>query len=147
METKELHAYIQGSDFVAVTKWVESVVTDIEEKETVDLTEAIGQVLIKFYGAHDFIILERHVYYEWLELTIRPKTGESIFAEWDNIKLGERLVDDLGGITLVDCGGIYCDPLSDEIVRITPDRMELVHLPATMDEPFDESLTKLINMR
>jgi hypothetical protein len=147
MNTKELHAYIHGPDFTAVTKWVERVVTDLERKEMIDLTEDIGQILLNFYGKYDFLILEQLVDIEWLELTIRPMAGESIFSEWDDIKLGECLVNDLGGITLVDCGGIYTHPLSDEIVRISSEKMELVQLPVMIGESFDENLTKLIKRR
>ena len=147
METRELHAYIQGPDLAAVTKWIESVVTDLDRKETIDLSNEIGQTLIKFHGKRDLLLLEQLVDTEWLELTVRPRVRDSIFAEWDHIKLGERLVDDLGGITLVDCCGIYTDPLSDQIVRISSDKMELVELPATVYEPLDESMTQLIKRR
>jgi hypothetical protein len=124
MDTKELHAYIQGPD-----------------------VKAIGVDMLKFHCQHELVLLERLVNYDWLELTIRPASSKSIFWEWENLQLGERLVDDLGGITLVDCGGIYTHPLSDQVVRISAEKMELVYLPDTMDKPFNESLTQLIKLR
>lgn len=147
MATKELHAYIQGPDSTAVAKWLESVVTDLERTETIDLTEEIGTTIIRFDGKHETLDLEQLVDTKWLELAIRPKSRKSIFSEWDNIRLGERLVDDLGGITLVDCGGMYTHPLSDYIVRVSADKMELVELPETIYESFDENLTQLIKRR
>jgi hypothetical protein len=61
--------------------------------------------------------------------------------------LGERLVDDLGCITLVECGGVYTHPLSPYIVRVSPGKMELVLLPDSMHEPFDEDMTEFIRAR
>jgi hypothetical protein len=95
----------------------------------------------------DELILEEIVDSDWLELTIRVKGQGSVFYEWDDIKLGERLVDDLGGITLVDCGGVYTHPLSDQIVRVSRDKLELVMLPNSIGDPFDEGLTELIKRR
>jgi hypothetical protein len=147
MATKEIHAYIQGPDTKTVTEWIESLVTDLERKETSDLTEEMGMIMVRFECRHDFLLLEQHVGTGWLELTIRPKTPDSVFAAWDNLKLGERLVDDLGGITVVDCGGIYVDPLAPFNVRISADKMELVELPDMIGDPFDETSTQLIKKR
>ena len=144
---KELHAYIQGPDHGEVIGWILSVVDDIHGKERVDLSEAIERVLWKFEGVDDELILEEIVDSDWLELTIRVKGQGSVFYEWDDIKLGERLVDDLGGITLVDCGGVYTHPLSDQIVRVSRDKLELVMLPNSIGDPFDEGLTELIKRR
>jgi hypothetical protein len=147
MNPKELHAYIQGPDLTAVIRWIESLVTDLGPKETLDLTEALGIVMVRFDGKHDFMLLEQHVGTGWLELEIRIKSPDSIFGKWDNIQFGERLVDDLGGITLVDCGGKYVHPLAPYKVRISTDKLELVELPPEIGDPFDESLTKLIKKR
>ena len=144
METIELHAYIQGPDHGEVIGWIVSVVKDIQDKELVDLSEAIERVLWKFMGVDEELILEELVGSNLLELTIRVKGQGSVFSEWNNIKLGERLVDDLGGIALVDCGGVYSHPLSDQIVRVTRDKLELVMLPDMIGAPFDEGFTKLI---
>ena len=147
MDTEELRAYIIGPDYAAVTRWIESVVTDLERTETVDLTKEIGRTIVRFESKHESWELEGIVDSELLELTVRPRTRESPFVEWDNIRLGERLVDDLGGITLVDCGGVYTHPLSPFIVRVSADKMELVELPDTIYESFDESMTQLIKKR
>ena len=147
MDIKELHAYIQGPDAGAVVGWIVSVVADIHSKERVDLSEAIERVLWKFEGVEDELILEEIVDSDWLELTVRVKGEGSALSGWDNIKLGEQLVDDLGGITLVDCAGVYTHPLSDQIVRVSREKMELVMLPDSIGDPFDEGLTKLIKMR
>ena len=147
MDTKELHAYIRGPDFTAVTQWIETVLTDLQRKETIDLTTEIGRVMLRFDYPHDELTLEQVVGTGWLELSVRLKKDASIFDGWNDIQFGERLVDDLGGITLVDCGGVYTHPLSDAIVRISPDKMELVVLPETFDDPFDERLTQLIKKR
>jgi len=147
MDSKELHAYILGPDFTAVAKWLDSIVTDLKRKETIDLAEEIGTTITNFDGKHETLVLEQLVDTELLELTIRTIAHDSIFAEWDNIILGETLVDDLGCMTLVDCGGLYTHPLSDSIVRISGDKMELVELPETIYEPFDEKLTQLIKTR
>jgi len=147
METNELHAYIHGPEVEALTQWVEANVPEIERVEPVDLIQAIGVDMLKFHCKHDLVTIERLVNYDWLELTVRPASSESTFWEWDSLQLGERLVDDLGGITLVNCGGIYTHPLSDQIVRISAEKMELVYLPDTMGDPFDESLTQLIKLR
>ena len=147
MDSKELYAYIQGPDFTAVARWLESVVTDLVRTETVDLTKEIGRRIVRFEGKHESLELEQVVDAELLELTVRPSARESVFAEWDNIRLGERLVDDLGGFTLVDCGGVYTHPLSPFIVRVSSDRMELVELPDSIYEPFDENMTQLIKRR
>jgi hypothetical protein len=147
MGTKELHAYLQGPKVAAVIRWIEMLLPGAVRAEPVDLTREIGAAIMKFHGEHELLILERLMDYEWLELTIRPESTQSIFAEWNNIRLGERLVDDLGGITLVDCLGVYTHPLSDQYIRVSQDKMELVYLPATMDEPFDETLTQLIKRR
>jgi hypothetical protein len=147
MDTNEIFAYIQGPDTKAVSAWIESLVTDLERKETSDLTEAIGVIMVRFECRHDFLLLEQHVGTGWLELTIRSKTPGSVFAAWDSLKLGERLVDDLGGITIVGCGGIYVDPLAPFMVRISADKMELVELPDMIGDPFDENQTQLIKKR
>ena len=147
MNTNELHAYIQGPDTTAVIKWIKTVITNLERKEIVDQTEEIGRLLLKFVGKYELLILEQLVDTGWLELTIRPKAPDSIFTEWDNIQLGERLVDDLGGITLVDCSGIYADPLAPYNVRISEDKMELVELPDEIGDAFDEKRTQLIRRR
>ena len=147
MDMKELHAYILGPDAGEVVGWIVSVVTGIHGKERIDLSEAIERVLWKFEGVDEELILEEIVDNDWLELTVRVKGDESVFSKWDNIKLGERLVDDLGGITLVDCGRVYTHPLSDQIVRVSREKMELVMLPDSIGDPFDEDLTKLIKMR
>jgi hypothetical protein len=147
MDTKELHAYIHGPDFTAVTKWIEAIVTDVERKETFDMIEEIGVIMLRFDGKHDLLLLEQLVDTGWLELTIRPKAPDSIFAVWEDIQLGECIVDDLGGITLVDCGGKYVDPLAPFKVRISIDKMELVELPLEIGDPFDEERTQLIKRR
>ena len=147
MDTKELHAYIHGPDFTAVTRWIESIVIDLERKETFDMTDDIGVIMLRFDGKYDFLLLEQHVNTEWLELTVQPKAPDSIFAAWEDIQLGERLVDDLGGTTLVDCGGKYVDPLAPFCVRISVDKMEIVELPMEIGAPFNENMTKLIKRR
>jgi hypothetical protein len=147
MDTKELHAYIQGPEYGAVVGWIVSVVKEIENKERVDLSEAIERVLWKFSGADEDLILEQIVDSDWLELIVRVKGDGSVFRGWNDIQFGERLVDDLGGITLVDCGGVYTHPLSDQIVRVSVDKWELVMLPEMIGDPFDEDLTKLIKRR
>ena len=147
MDTNEIFAYIQGPDTEEVTAWIESLVTGLERKETSDLTEAIGVIILRFECRHDFLLLEQHVGTGWLELTIRPQSPDSIFTAWDDIQLGERLVDDLGGITVVGCGGTYVDPFAPFMVRISADKMELVELPDMIGDPFDESKTKLIKRR
>jgi len=146
MDTKSLHAYIQGPDSKAVTDWIQSI-TDLERKETVDMTKEIGLVIVRFFGKHESFVLEQHVNTVWLELTVHPKAPDSIFTTWEDIQLGEHLVDDLGGITLVDCGGKYVDPLAPFCIRISVDKMEIVELPFEIGDPFDESLTKLIKRR
>ena len=147
MNPKRLQAYIQGPDLTALTRWIESFATDLGPKETFDMTEELNTVMVRFDGKHDFMLLEQHVGTGWLELTIRLESPDSIFGAWDNIQLGERLVDDLGGITLVDCGGKYADPLAPFKVRISADKLELVELPSEIGDPFDESMTKMIKKR
>ena len=147
MNPKELHAYIQGPDLTSLTQWIEAYPIELEQQETTDLTQELNTVMVRFDSRQDFLLLEQHVGTGWLELTIRPKSPDSIFREWDNIKLGEQLVDDLGGITLVDCGGKYAPPFAPLSVRISADKMELVELPPEIGDPFDESLTKLIKLR
>jgi len=144
---KELHAYLQGPDAGAVVGWIVSVVVSIHGKERVDLSEAIERVLWKFEGVDDELILEEIVDSNWLELSVRVKGEGSVFSGWDNIQFGERLVDDLGGITLVDCGGVYTHPLSDQIIRVSREKMELVMLPDSIGDLFDEGLTNLIKRR
>ena len=147
MDTKEIFAYIQGPETVAVTAWIETLITDPEREETTNLIEELGVIMVRFDSRHDFLLLEQHVGTGWLELTIRPKTPDSVFAARDSLKLGQRLVDDLGGITVVGCGGIYVDPLAPFMVRISVDKMELVELPDKIGDPFDETSTQLIKMR
>ncbi len=147
MNPKRLHAYIQGPNLAALTHWIESLPIDLERKETTDLTGEHNTVMVRFDGKHDFMLLEQHVGTGWLELAIHLKSPDFIFREWDNIQLGERLVDDLGGIALVDCGGKYADPLAPYKVRISADKLELVELPPEIGDPFDESMTKLIKKR
>ena len=96
MDTREIHACIQGPDLTAVTKWIESVVAVIEGIETFDRTKEIGRIS-QFHGKYDLLILEQVVDSEWLELTVRPRARDSVCTEWDNIRFGERLVDDRGG--------------------------------------------------
>ena len=147
MNTKELFACIKGPDLTALTEWIESIGTDLGQKETFDMSEDIEQIIVRYDGKHDFILLEEYVGTEWLEITIRLTTPESIFSAWDNIQFGERLVVDLGGITLVDCGGKYVEPLAPFCVRISVDKMEVVYSPVEIGDPFDESMTKLIKRR
>jgi len=147
MDTKEIFAYIQGPGIVAVTGWIESFVTDVKRKETIDLTEEMGVIMVRFECRHDFLLLEQHVGTGWLELTIQPQSPDSVFAAWDSLKLGERLVDDLGGITVVGCGGVYVDPLAPFMVRISADKMELVELPDAIGDPFDKTSTQLLKKR
>jgi hypothetical protein len=128
-------------------RWIESVVPDLERRETIDLTDEIGQLILRFEGKNDSLSLETIGDTGWFELTVRPLELDSVFAEWDDIQLGERLVDDLGGITLVDCGGVYAPVFSPYNVRISRDRMELVELPEAVGDPFDEDQTKLIRRR
>ncbi len=146
MDMKSLHAYIQGPNSKAVRDWIQSL-TDLERKETVDMAEEIGLIIVRFYGKHESFALEQHVDTDWLELSVHPKAPDSIFTEWKDIQFGERLVDDLGGIALVDCGGKYVDPLAPFCVRVSADKMEIVQLPLEIGDPFDESMTKLIKRR
>jgi hypothetical protein len=147
MDKKELHAYLQGPDLQALTRWVRSNFPEIERVESVDLVEATGVDMRRFHCKHDLVTLENPVNYDWLELSIHPASPDSAFWEVDNLQLGEHLVDDLGGITLSDCGGLYTHPLSDFIVRVSAEKLELVYLPETMGEPFDETLTEFIKLR
>ena len=147
MEIKELHAYIQGPAYGEVIGWIVTLVKTIENIERNDLSDAIDRVLWKFKGKQDELLLEEILNRDWLELTIRVKRPESVFYELDNIQLGENLVDDLGGVTLVSCGGVYTHPLSDQIVRVSKDKLELVMLPESIGDAFDESLTKVIKRR
>ena len=73
-----------------------------------------------------------------IELVIISKTADAPFAGWDNIQLGKAIVDDLGGAALVDCGGKYTHPLSDELVRVTRERLVLVQFVDDGDDG-DES--------
>jgi len=111
------------------------------------MTQELNTVMVRFDGKHDFMLLEQHVGTGWLELTIRPMSQASFFGEWDDIQLGGRLVDDLDGITLVDCGGKFADPLAPYNFRISVDKMELVELSLKIGDPFDEGKTKLIKKR
>jgi hypothetical protein len=147
MDKKELHAYIRGPDYSAITRWLEIIAIDLRLTETVDLAQEIGREIVRFESMHETWELERVVDADLLELTLCPTARESAFAEWDNIILGERLVDDLGGIALVECGGIYAHPLSPSIVRISKGKMELVELPDSIYEPIDEHKTQLIKKR
>ena len=147
MSTKELTAYIKGPDLTALTEWIESIGTDLGQKQTFDMSEDIEQIMVRYDGKHEFILLQEYLGTGWLELTIRLIKPESIFSAWDNIQFGERLVDDLGGITLVDGGGKYVEPLAPFCVRISAAKMEVVYSPVQVGDPFDESLTKLIKKR
>jgi hypothetical protein len=117
------------------------------QAELVDLTAAIGALILRYHCQHETWELEQQAAAPWFELTIQPTSPESAFATWDHISLGERLVDALGGCALVECGGIYTNPLSDQIVRISPDKLELVFLPETLAHPIDESQTVLLRNR
>jgi hypothetical protein len=147
MNANELHAYLKGPGFSTVAGWIEAILSSIKSEKTFDLTKELGKIIKTFDGKSEKLTLESHEKTEWLELFIHTITNNSIFAGWDNITLGERLVDDLGGITLVECRGEYTHPLSDDIVRISREKVELVRLPNRFNDPFDESLTKYIRSR
>jgi hypothetical protein len=147
MNVNELHAYIMGPSFSDVVGWVRLALKCMTREEVLDLTKELDMTIQKFDGKSETLVLEQRINSEWLELTIRTNTDASKFADWDNITLGELLVDDLGGITLVDCRGEYTNPMSDDIVRVSADKIELVRLPDTLEDPFDESLTRFIRSR
>ena len=147
MGTHDIHAYMHGQKLTAVVEWIKSLVTEVELEERLDLIEGLGVIMLRFEAKHDFLLLEQHGDTGWLELTIQAKVPDSVFSKWDSIQLGERLVDDLGGITLVDCGGKYVHPLAPYNLRISADKLELVELSEKIGDPFDETHTQLIKMR
>ncbi len=120
-----IHAYLRDLTKDAVMAWVAARVPGFAAGAATG--DAAGPARHFFDDGRTVILLtspEEPAY--MTELEIMPRTEDSPFAGWDSLQLGTAIVDDLAGAALIDCGGKYTHPLSDELVRVTRERMELV---------------------
>lgn len=138
-------ASLLGPDVEALGAWLASQLPGVELCPIHELNDDRSEQRFYSYRDERFSLwVQEHTDLGWLEVTIWMAEGET-FADLDNLRFGELLVDALDGQALVDCGGRYTDPSSDEFVRVTRERVELVDAPA-LDE-IDERWTKQIRRR
>ena len=142
------HIYIDGLDFVTVMAWILRILpVDLTHHNRVDALAEIGVKMHQFICDGDVLWLEQKNNDTWLELTVIKSETGSRFAHWSSMTLGELVVDQLGGIALADCEGVYASPYSDKVVRISVDKLELIRLPSDIGQEIDEQWTKLIEKR
>lgn len=146
---KHLIAYYHGTAAGVLVDWLAKRIAGlhlqpVDEESKGESDETRDEF---FRDERHYVRLEHFQDSDWLELTLAVTTDDTAFAGWDDLRLGEALVDELGGQAIVDCGGRYCDPHSDSMVRVTRQALELVQIDGEIGEPIDERWTRHIARR
>lgn len=139
MKKEEVFATIEGVPPEAVVAWLVARVPAFADAKAAGPSIPYAEGFIRTFENEETVAVLQAALHDpsEIELDIISKTADAPFAGWDNIQLGKAIVDDLGGAALVDCRGKYTHPLSDEFVRVTRERLELVQFVDDGDETME----------
>lgn len=139
----ELSAYINKTNETNIVKLLKNTIHKLTQLKIFGDDKCLYKT---FEDENLFILLTIYDRVEYKnEALLTGNVENTILYSFNNIQFGEWIVDNLNCEVLVDCDGKYSHPLSDDFIRVTKDKLEIV--VHDDDDNIDEVKTELIKLR